>query len=52
MFLFITALIFMFISKLRFPKKVSIVTILNRRYGNQGIKIYRTVEKLDFKLKN
>ena len=30
MFLFITALIFMFISKLRFPKKVSIVTILNR----------------------
>ena len=41
----------MFISKLRFPKKVSIVTILNRRYGNQGIKIYRTVEKLDFKLK-
>ena len=29
MFLFITALIFMFISKLRFPKKVSIVTIFN-----------------------
>ena len=28
MFLFITALIFMFISKLRFSKKVSIVTIL------------------------
>ena len=51
MFLFITALIFMFISKLRFSKKVSIVTILNRRYSNQGIKIYRTVEKLDFKLK-
>ena len=28
MFLFITALIFLFISELRFPKKVSIVTIL------------------------
>ena len=27
MFLFVTTLIFMFISKLRFPKKVSIVTI-------------------------
>ena len=26
MFLFVTTLIFMFISKLRFPKKVSIVT--------------------------
>ena len=29
MFLFITALIFMSISKLRFPKKVSIVTIIH-----------------------
>ena len=28
MFLFITALIFMFISKLRFPKKVAIVTTM------------------------
>ena len=29
MFLFVTTLIFRFISKLRFPKKVSIVTIEN-----------------------
>ena len=33
MFLFITALIFMFISKLRFPKKVSIVKILNLEFS-------------------
>ena len=37
--------------KVRFPKEVSIATILKRRYGNQGLKSYRDVEKLDFKLK-
>ena len=38
MFLFITASIFMFISKLHFPKKVSIVTIFKLNSNNHNIK--------------
>ena len=40
MFLFITALIFMFISKLRFPKKVSIVTIFIYVISYQNVTLF------------
>ena len=47
--IFIIALVFTFIIKIRFTKDVSIETIFKRRYGNLDL-TYREVEKLDFKL--
>ena len=51
MLMFVTSLVFIFIIRLRFPSKVSIATILKRRYGNLVLSTFRDVEKLDFKLK-
>ena len=47
MFLFVTTLIFMFISKLRFPKKVSIVTILKDSFikGRIGFWNFQKIKK-------
>ena len=49
--IFICSLIFLFLIKIRFPKGVSISEILTKRYGQQGLKIFRETEKVDFKLK-
>ena len=48
MFMFVSTLVFIFTIRLRFPSKVSIATILKRRYGNLGLSTFRDVEKLDF----
>lgn len=49
--MFITSLVIFFILKLRFPKNKSIATIIQQRYGEQVLKLYRNCEKTDFKLK-
>ena len=49
--IFICSLIFLFLIKIRFPKGISISEILTKRYGQQGLKIFRETEKVDFKLK-
>ena len=49
--LLISALIILFILKLRFPKGKSISEILVKRYGRQGLLLFRNCEKFDFKLR-
>ena len=45
----ICALVFMFISRLRFPADSSIADIIRNRYGNVTLKLLRKLEKLDMK---
>ena len=49
--IFICSLIFLFLIKFRFSKEDPISEILTKRYGQQGLKIFRETEKVDFKLK-
>ncbi len=48
--LVISTFILLFITKLRFPKHKSFTEILNNRYGNTSIGIYRRLEKLHYRL--
>ena len=49
MFLKALALVFMFLIQLRFPKNLSLIQVIHKRYGNTVIKLVRRFEKLDFK---
>ena len=43
------ALVFSFLIQLRFPKNLSLIQVINKRYGNTVVKLVRRFEKLDFK---
>ena len=47
--MFLPAFILTFILRLRFPPHKSIVTILNQRYGPEGLATFRAYEKCDLK---
>ena len=47
----IQALVFLFLIRLRFPRNSSIADILVRRYGHPVLKLYRSVERLDYKIR-
>ena len=47
---FVCALVLTFLIKLRFPKGISIASVLIKRYGQQGLKQFRETEKVYFKL--
>ena len=49
MFLKTLALVFMFLIRLRFPKNLSLIQVIHKRYGNTVVKQVRRFEKLDFK---
>ena len=39
----------MFLIRLRFPKNLSLIQVIHKRYGNTVVKLVRKFEKLDFK---
>ena len=49
MFLKALTLVFMFLIRLRFPKNLSLIQVIHKRYGNTVVKQVRRFEKLDFK---
>ena len=49
MFLKALALVLMFLVRLRFPKNLSLIQVIHKRYGNTVVKLVRKFEKLDFK---
>ena len=49
MFLKALALVFMFLIRLRFPKNLSLIQVIHKRYGNTVVKLVRRFDKLDFK---
>ena len=49
--IFSITLVLAFLSRLRFPKNVSLFKIIRERYGNEGLHEYRKFENSDFKLK-
>ena len=49
MFLKALALVFLFLMRLRFPKNLSLIQVIQKRYGNTVVKLVRRFEKLDFK---
>ena len=49
--MFVLTLILLFILKLKFPKRKSIVNYITERYGRTVLTLFRQCEKLDYKLK-
>ena len=49
MFLKALALVFMFLIRLRFPKNLSLIQVIHKRYDNTVVKLVRRFEQLDFK---
>ena len=49
MFLKALDLVFMFLIRLRFPKNLSLIQVIHKRYGNTVVKLVRRFDKLDFK---
>ena len=49
MFLRTLALVFMFIVRLRFPNRLSLLQVIRNRYGGTAVKLVRKFEKVDFK---
>ena len=49
MFLKALDLVFMFLIRLRFPKNLSLIQVIHKRYSNSVVKLVRIFEKLDFK---
>ena len=47
----VTALVFMFVARTRFLVKLSIITVLQKRYGRILVKNVGTFKKYDFKYK-
>ena len=45
----IVAMVFIFISRLRFASSLSIVEVLRNRYGNGLVKDVKKLEKIDYK---
>jgi len=51
MFFRTVVLVFIFLSRLRFPSGLSIAEVIRKRYGQTILKLIRKFEKYDFKLK-
>ena len=49
--LFVISLVFIFLTRLRFPSKRSIAEVLRKRYGDRILKLVRKFEKTDIKHK-
>ena len=49
--LFVISLVFIFLTRLRFPSKPSIAEVLRKRYGDRILKLVRKFEKTDIKHK-
>ena len=49
MFLRTLALVFMFLVRLRFPSRLSLLQVIRNRYGDTIVKLVRKFEKVDFK---
>ena len=49
MFLRTLALAFMFLVRLRFPSRLSLLQVIRNRYGDTIIKLVNKFEKVDFK---
>ena len=45
------SLVFIFLTRLRFPSKLSIAEVLRKRYGDRILKLVRKFEKTDIKHK-
>ena len=43
------ALVFMFLVRLRFPSRLSLLQVIRNRYGDTIVKLVRKFEKVDFK---
>ena len=48
---FVISLVFIFLTRLRFPSRLSIAEVLRKRYGDQTLKLVRKFEKTDIKHK-
>ena len=46
------SLVFIFLTRLRFPSKLSFVEVLRKRYGDRILELVRKFEKTDIKHKN
>ena len=49
--MFMQVLVLSFLIRLRFPRNSSVADILRRRYGDPVLKLYRSVERLDYKVR-
>ena len=49
--IFVIWLVFIFLTRLRFPSRLSIAEFLRKRYGDQTLKIVRKFEKTGIKHK-
>ena len=49
--IFVLSLVFIFLTRLRFPSKLSIAEVLRKRYGKPTLKLVRKFEKTDIKHK-
>ena len=49
--IFVIWLVFIFLTRLRFPSRLSIAEFLRKRYGDQTLKVVRKFEKTDIKHK-
>ena len=47
----VTAIVFLFLIRLRFPQSKSLSHIIRRRYGDNIIKRLRKFEKIDYRLR-
>ena len=47
----IAALVILFLIKLRFPRGTQLSTVITRRYGRQGLQLFRRLDKTSIKLK-
>ena len=45
--LFVISLVFLFLTRLRFPSKLSIAEVLRKRYGDRILKLVRKFEKTE-----
>ena len=52
MLLRVTVLVFLFLARIRFPRKKSIATIIQSTYDNKTLKMVRKLKELNFKLRN
>ena len=46
---FVISLVFIFLTRLRFPSKLSIPEVLRKKYGDRILKLGRMFEKTDIK---
>ena len=47
--IFVLSLVFIFLTRLSFPSRLSIAEVLRERYGGQTLKLVRKFEKIDIK---